>query len=165
MKKRIFKLMMLVIAIVFTYNCSVTKETKQEIALPVVASKSDLLKSKLGLTDKELEKVVKNDSVTNQVLLSLKDSLSSKKIRKHLDPFIAGTYNTKQTCVLLKLQTRFKNKSLSLLKNKDSVKLPRFNSMEGIDNYLKMTDSLIAKSFNRKADSIKKDSTKQQKKQ
>ncbi|EDP97038.1 hypothetical protein KAOT1_17783 [Kordia algicida OT-1] len=141
-----------------SYNCSSNRKVINGKTISTVASNNtDLLKSKLKLTDKQLEKILKNDSVKNQVILSLKDSLSPNLIRKHLDPYIAGKYSTKQTCVLLKLQTRFKGDSFELNNMTKTTNSPKFNSMEDLEKYIKQTDSLLGRSIKiKKNDSIKK---------
>ena len=169
MGKRVFTLVILVITIIFTNNCSTTEKVNKKKELSAYNEKTKLLKSILNLTDKEITKVINNDSVSNQVLLSIKDSLSPSLIKKHLNLFIEGKYNTKETWLFLKLQTRYKNSEFDLASKKESVNYPEFKSMKELEKHLDKIDSILSKPIKMikvetiRIDSIKTDSTKKKK--
>lgn len=125
-----------------------------------------LLKSNLNLNDDQITRVFSNDTLTDQVILSLKDSLSPNLIRKHLDPFLEGSYTAKAARILLRLQTRYNNKEFELASKKESVNFPKFDNFKDLEVHIDKVDSILKKPIIlKRVDSIKKDSTKIKKKQ
>jgi hypothetical protein len=162
MKNRILNSIVTFAMFILVYNCNAQKKVDDIDTSKV--EKIRLLKSKLNLTDIQINKIIDNDSIMDQVVLSLKDSIVSKSIKVKLDSFYAGKYDTKKTWLFLKLQLRYKNASFESASKKESVHFPKFKTVEEFEKYYDKIDSLLSKPVEMvRIDSIKNDSTKKKK--
>ncbi|MBC8755261.1 hypothetical protein H2O64_11290 [Kordia sp. YSTF-M3] len=163
MKYRILNIVVTFTVLMLVYNCGAQNKVDTINKLPRTG-KIKLLKSKLNLTDIQINKIIDNDSIMDQVVLSLKDSIVSKSVKVKLDSFYAGKYDTKKTWLFLKLQLRYKNASFESASKKESVHFPKFKTVEEFEKYYDKIDSLLSKPVEMvRVDSIKNDSTKKKK--
>jgi hypothetical protein len=157
MKNRILNIIITFIVLILAYNCSAQKKVDTIDSSRV--EKIRLLKSKLNLTEIQINKIIDNDSIMDQVILSLKDSIVSSTVKIKLDSFYAGKYDTKKTWLLLKLQLRYKNISFETASKKESAHFPKFKTIEEFERHYDKVDSLLSKPIIM----VKVDSTKKKK--
>jgi len=158
MKNRILNIIITFTVSILVYNCSAQNKV-DKIDESTRAGKIRLLKSKLNLTDVQINKIIDNDSIMEQVILSLKDSIVSRTVKVKLDSFYAGNYDTKKTYLFLKLQLRYKTASFESASKKEGAHFPKFETVEEFEKYYDKIDSLLSKPIIM----VKKDSTNKKK--
>ena len=111
-------------------NDSVNYSTNQDIRLNTIIDS-------LKLSSENLEILKSNQTVLNEVYISIKDTLDLKIIKRDLDSFFLKKYTEKDIITNLELNRAFKKSTGFFTVKKDiDPNAPRFESIEEIKKYI-----------------------------
>jgi hypothetical protein len=135
MNNQLITLTFSIITFLFSIDC-----ISQEITKKGKIEKIDLLKSNLQLDDQKIQLIIENDSIVNEVLLTIKDTTRIANVKRRLDSFYLGNYNTKKLILALQMERILESgNSFEFSDNLDQKKSLHFNSVE---QFKKHSDSV-----------------------
>lgn len=150
LKKTYLSIVVLLISIIqISYSQKTEIKNKDSIKL-------NLIKHQYNLSDLELNKIKKNDSVIKQLVLLLKDSTKIENVKSRLKSYYEGKYNLKDLIFTLKLERLLKSGSFELSDSVDFKKAIHFKNVEELNKFVKKVDDTLMKNlnFDKKRDSI-----------
>lgn len=149
MKKSIQFTFIIIFLLFNILNCN----SQENTSVDVKTTKNDkryLLKSTFNLNDSEMSRIIKNDTITNELFLSLKDSTKYDNIKRRLNYFFSGKYDSKKLVLAIKLERLFENGSFEFSDSIDHKKVRHYKDVNKLNTFIKNSEKEITKELNKK---------------
>lgn len=148
-----------IILLFLTFSCK-GQNIKLKKNQPI--SRIDSVKSAFKLTNNQMLRLKKNDTVISELALIIKDSTKINRAKNRINMFFDGKYDLKKLWISIQLERILKDGNFEFSDEIDPKKAMHFETVEELKHFTTKLDSTLKKGVNVKKKVVKDSTNKKQ---